>query len=50
MRSPGHRAAVLLPDATDFGIGVESRQDPRRGRVHHVTQIFVRRSRAAGPS
>ena len=44
MRSPGHRAAVLAPEATHFGIGVASRRDPRRGTVHHLTQIFVHRA------
>ncbi|HOC44391.1 MAG TPA: CAP domain-containing protein [Thermoanaerobaculales bacterium] len=46
MQSPGHRAAVLTPNATHFGIGVVSRHDPRLGTVHHLTQLFVRRSPA----
>jgi uncharacterized protein YkwD len=50
MRSPGHRAAVLAPEATHFGIGVATRRDPRLGTVHHLTQIFVRRASAVvGP-
>lgn|GEM_PF-2658099 len=44
MRSPGHRAAVLAPEVTHFGIGVASRRDPHRGTVHHLTQIFVHRA------
>lgn len=43
MRSPGHRAAVLTPEATHLGIGVVTRSDPRLGTVHHLTQLFVRR-------
>jgi len=43
MRSPGHRTAVLSPEATHFGIGVVTRRDPRLGTVHHLTQLFVRR-------
>jgi hypothetical protein len=49
MRSPGHRAAVLAPEATHFGVGVASRRDPRRGTVHHLTQIFVRRAPLPAP-
>lgn len=43
MRSPGHRAAILSPEATHLGIGVVIREPPRQGRVLYVTQIFVRR-------
>ena len=48
MRSPGHRAAVLSPEATHFGIGVVTRRDPRLGAVHHLTQLFVRRETPPG--
>lgn len=48
MRSPGHRAAVLTPEATHVGIGVVTRRDPDHGTVHHVTQLFVRREAAEG--
>jgi len=47
MRSPGHRAAVLTPEATHFGIGVVTRRDPRLGTVHHLTQVFVDRAQPA---
>ena len=45
LRSPGHRAAVLSPEATHFGVGVASRRDQGFGTVHYLTQIFVRRPR-----
>jgi hypothetical protein len=43
LRSPGHRAAILSPEATHFGAGVASRRDEDFGTVHYLTQIFVRR-------
>jgi len=43
LRSPGHRAAILSPEATHLGVGVASRNEAGFGRVHYVTQIFVRR-------
>jgi uncharacterized protein YkwD len=43
LRSPGHRAAILSPEATHFGVGVASRNEQGFGRVHYVTQIFLRR-------
>jgi hypothetical protein len=42
LRSPGHRAAILSPEATHFGVGVASRKLEGFGRVHYMTQIFVR--------
>jgi hypothetical protein len=47
MRSPGHRAAILSPEATHFGIGVVTRHDQTQGTVHHLTQLFVRREASA---
>lgn len=43
MRSPGHRAAVLSTEASHFGVGVVTRNEPNRGRVHYLTQIYARR-------
>lgn len=43
MRSPGHRAAILSPEATHFGVGVATRTVPGHGTVRHLTQIYARR-------
>jgi uncharacterized protein YkwD len=42
MRSPGHRAAILSPEATHFGVGVAFR-DQEVGPVSLLTQVFVTR-------
>ena len=45
MGSPGHRAAILSPEATHFGVGVATRAAPGHGTIHHVTQVYARRER-----
>lgn len=48
MDSPGHRAAILLPDVTHVGIGVVSQKE--YGRTSFlVTEIFIRRIPSLGP-
>jgi uncharacterized protein YkwD len=42
MRSPGHRAAILEPEATHFGVGVAFRNE-ESATVRLITQIFVTR-------
>ena len=42
MRSPGHRAAILTPDATHVGIGVVTSHKPETGVVYFITQVFAR--------
>ena len=49
MRSPGHRAAILSPEATHFGVGVATRTAPGHGTVRHITQVYAQR-RASGRS
>lgn len=43
MSSPGHRAAILSPEATHFGVGVATRTAPGHGTIRHVTQVYARR-------
>jgi uncharacterized protein YkwD len=48
MDSPGHRAAILLPDVTHIGIGVTAKAEyGRTGFL--VTEIFIRRIPALPP-
>ncbi|MGB8958971.1 MAG: CAP domain-containing protein [Candidatus Aminicenantales bacterium] len=48
MDSPGHRAAILLPDVTHVGIGVVSKKEFDR-TTYLVTEIFIRRIPPLGP-
>lgn len=41
MRSPGHRATVLSPDATHFGMGVARDDRDDVGQVYILTQVFA---------
>jgi uncharacterized protein YkwD len=43
MKSPGHRASILNPHATHFGVGVAFRHE-EYGTVHLLTQVFATRS------
>lgn len=42
MRSPGHRAAILSPYATRFGVGAVIEEDSYGESTKVLTQIFVR--------
>jgi uncharacterized protein YkwD len=44
MRSPGHRAAILSPDATHFGVGVVFSRRQEMGEVYVLTQVFAKRT------
>jgi hypothetical protein len=42
MNSPGHRAAILSPEATHVGIGVVAAKESGR-TTYFVTELFIRR-------
>ncbi|MEN6559609.1 MAG: CAP domain-containing protein [Acidobacteriota bacterium] len=48
MNSPGHRGAILHPEATHVGIGVASKKEGDR-EAYFVTELFIRRIPALGP-
>ncbi len=48
MDSPGHRAAILLPDATHIGIGIALKKENDRAS-YLVTELFIRRIPQIGP-